>query len=54
MTMRHQLGMLAIMVAIALPVAGWNPEVIWIEAERFNETGGWVHDWQFMDTMGSP
>jgi hypothetical protein len=29
-------------------------ELIWIEAESFNNLGGWVVDQQFMKTMGSP
>ncbi len=28
--------------------------VIWLEAERFRDVGGWSHDAQFMDQMGSP
>jgi len=28
--------------------------VIWLEAEQFNETGGWSNDSQFVDLMGSP
>ncbi len=29
-------------------------KIIWIEAEDFNDPGGWTTDWQFMDQMGSP
>lgn len=29
-------------------------ETIWIEAEDFNDLGGWTNDWQFIDQMGSP
>jgi hypothetical protein len=28
--------------------------VVWIEAEHFEEPGGWVNDAQFIDQMGSP
>ncbi len=28
--------------------------IVWIEAEHFEERGGWVVDAQFMDVMGSP
>jgi len=28
--------------------------VIWLEAEQFDETGGWSNDCQFVDLMGSP
>ena len=29
-------------------------ETVFIEAESFNDWGGWVNDTQFMDQMGSP
>ncbi len=29
-------------------------EMIWLEAEDFDDLGGWTKDWQFMDQMGSP
>jgi hypothetical protein len=29
-------------------------DAIWIEAERFDDCGGWVNDSQFIDQMGSP
>jgi len=35
-------------------MASGDPGVIWVEAERFEDMGGWARDWQFMDTMGSP
>jgi hypothetical protein len=28
--------------------------VVWLEAESFADTGGWVNDTQFVDLMGSP
>jgi hypothetical protein len=28
--------------------------ILWIEAERFDNPGGWVNDSQFIDQMGSP
>lgn len=31
-----------------------NKNLVLLEAESFNETGGWVIDQQFMDQMGSP
>jgi len=31
-----------------------GPEVVWLEAESFEETGGWSNDPQFVDIMGSP
>ena len=30
------------------------PAVIWLEAEQFDNTGGWSNDSQFVDLMGSP
>lgn len=29
-------------------------DLLWVEAESFEETGGWLVDQQFMDLMGSP
>lgn len=29
-------------------------ELVWLETERFGETGGWTVDAQFIDQMGSP
>lgn len=40
-----------------LPVvmaSGQDRVVIWLEAERFENTGGWSNDSQFVDLMGSP
>ena len=31
-----------------------NGSVIWLEAERFQDIGGWTRDAQFLDQMGSP
>jgi hypothetical protein len=43
-------------VALAcVPTAESKTEsVIWLEAEQFDETGGWSNDCQFVDLMGSP
>ncbi len=35
-------------------LAAGEPQTVLVEAERFAEFGGWVHDSQFMDQMGSP
>lgn len=47
---------LAFLVFVALaaraPAAG--AEVVWVEAERFQDLGGWTSDSQFIDQMGSP
>ncbi len=29
-------------------------EIVWIEAEQFDDCGGWANDAQFIDQMGSP
>ncbi len=29
-------------------------DIVWIEAERFDDAGGWANDSQFVDQMGSP
>jgi len=40
---------------ILLPTAhAQAAEVVWIEAERFDDRGGWTSDTQFVDQMGSP
>ena len=49
-----RLGVIGAMVVTASVATAGDPGVIWVEAERFGNTGGWVADWQFMDTMGSP
>ncbi len=48
-------------LAICLPAvlalasaAGAAETVIWLEAERFKDVGGWKNDPQFIDQMGSP
>jgi len=35
-------------------VESTGPAVIWIEAEHFEDIGGWTNDAQFIDQMGSP
>jgi len=44
---------LAAMLATTVP-SDTVPETVLLEAERFDERGGWVVDSQFMDQMGSP
>ena len=45
-----------ILVAFAAAASGeaLAAGTIWIEAESFEDWGGWVNDTQFMDQMGSP
>jgi len=39
---------------VLLPASTTNAQTILVEAEGFENTGGWVIDQQFMDQMGSP
>ncbi|MGC9326830.1 MAG: FAD-dependent oxidoreductase, partial [Candidatus Hinthialibacter sp.] len=44
-------------VFLTLPLSPPSAEssgIIWLEAESFDMTGGWVNDSQFVDIMGSP
>jgi hypothetical protein len=45
-------------VSAQTPLSNPNPfnpsQTVLIEAEYFTDYGGWVHDSQFMDQMGSP
>ena len=49
---------LKILSVVFLAVVGCAPVqaggVLWLETERFEESGGWVRDPQFVDQMGSP
>lgn len=38
---------------LTLALAAQN-QIVWVEAERFADPGGWVNDPQFIDQMGSP
>lgn len=46
------MGMLVAVATAGEPTSG--PAVIWLEAEHFQNAGGWTHDAQFIDQMGSP
>ena len=46
------IGLLSVLAFVA--AAGWSSEMVLVEAESFQERGGWVVDQQFMDQMGSP
>ncbi|MFW6162981.1 MAG: FAD-dependent oxidoreductase [Planctomycetota bacterium] len=50
--MRMTLVMSVLAVALCATVRA--REVVWAEAERFAERGGWTVDAQFIDQMGSP
>jgi len=41
-------------LAAVLKLNGAEKATIWLEAEQFARTGGWVNDSQFVDLMGSP
>jgi hypothetical protein len=41
-------------LACALTAESKAESVVWLEAEQFDETGGWSNDCQFVDLMGSP
>ena len=43
-----------LLLALTFPVAVLADEVVLVEAESFEDFGGWVLDQQFMDQMGSP
>ena len=47
-----------LLVSLAVVVLGGlsarAADVVWVEAERFQEYGGWNNDAQFIDQMGSP
>ena len=45
---------LVVIAASTFSVAGFGAEAVLIEAEQFDDLGGWVSDCQFMDQMGSP
>lgn len=46
--------MLKLALAAWLAAGAANDEVVWIEAEQFQDHGGWTNDAQFIDQMGSP
>ena len=47
---------LAFFLLMLLPWPGISAgaSVIWLEAEQFDDRGGWTNDSQFVDQMGSP
>ncbi|NLS95030.1 MAG: FAD-dependent oxidoreductase [Planctomycetaceae bacterium] len=52
--MRPPISFLSCFVLIALAAAPLPAEIVWLEAEQFEESGGWLNDAQFIDQMGSP
>ncbi|MGD0896571.1 MAG: FAD-dependent oxidoreductase [Thermoguttaceae bacterium] len=51
MTNRLQITVVAILLAFAVPVSAAD---VLVEAESFQDRGGWVLDTQFINEMGSP
>ena len=45
---------LACFVLLSVDIATVDAQVVWLEAEQFDQTGGWSNDSQFVDIMGSP
>ncbi len=52
--MRYAIGMLVWAVVVVWTASRLPAETIWLEAERFDNLGGWTNDAQFIDQMGSP
>ena len=52
MQMRTLIGLLLTIGLAAASAEAAN--FVWLEAERFDNYGGWTNDCQFIDQMGSP
>ncbi len=52
--MRLPIVLLSSILLSSLTAMPLQAETIWLEAEQFDELGGWVNDPQFIDQMGSP
>lgn len=51
----HSIAAATIFAIMGATVAGAaTSDVVWLEAEQFENTGGWTADAQFIDQMGSP
>jgi len=48
----HRLTFLAALLMV--PTSHADPPTVLVEAEAFENPGGWVNDSQFMDQMSSP
>ena len=51
---RAALSCALLTIALPRPATAAEPSVVFLEAEQFEQHGGWVLDQQFMDQMGSP
>lgn len=45
---------MAALLLLGTASSGQAVELVWLEAERFDDPGGWNQDAQFLDLMGSP
>lgn len=54
--MKYAILLPLFLVGVATSASGQAAQdtVLWLEAEQFQEPGGWVNDQQFVDVMGSP
>jgi FAD-dependent oxidoreductase family protein len=52
--MRLSIVLLSSILVSSLTATPLQAETIWLEAEQFDDSGGWVNDAQFIDQMGSP
>ncbi len=48
------LSAIPLLLAVMLFPQVRSQDKLWLEAEHFDDPGGWVNDWQFIDQMGSP
>ncbi len=51
---KHTLSSLLFVVLLYSIVSTASADTVLLEAESFEDPGGWVIDQQFMDQMGSP
>ena len=52
LTVQSLIAALALVACVAATASA--RAVVWVEAERFDDPGGWTRDAQFVDQMGSP
>ena len=53
-TSRFFISIIFIIISVLASTPCLAKNVIWLEAEQFDNTGGWSNDSQFVDLMGSP
>jgi len=52
--MRHVGILISLFLSSLLSASRLSAETIWLEAEQFEQPGGWLNDPQFIAQMGSP